>query len=49
MTVPPMASFNRNQFRSMRVGNANTGLQLEEAGTNTFYGCAFENVAYGDM
>jgi hypothetical protein len=44
-----MASFNRNQFRSMRVGNANTGLQLEEAGTNTFYGCAFENVAYGDM
>lgn len=27
--------------------NANTGIQLEEAGGNSFFGCGFENIAYG--
>ena len=32
---------------NVRVINANTGLQLEEGGGNSFVGCGFENIAYG--
>lgn len=39
---------NRNQFFGVRIGLAtNTGIQIDDGATNSFYGCSVENVTTG--
>lgn len=42
---------NRNQFVGVRIGagggTMNTGLEIESGGTNTFFGCSFEDISDG--
>jgi hypothetical protein len=45
--VPGSGGFNDNTFIAIRIENANTGVQLQDAGGNKFFGCGFENVDYG--
>ena len=35
--------FNDNTFIGIRIENANTGIQLQDASGNKFFGCGFEN------
>ena len=40
--------FNDNTFIGIRIENANTGIQLQDASGNKFFGCGFENGELSD-
>jgi len=38
---------NRNTFRSIAIKRVNTGIEIQDGDTNTFYSCAFEDIGQG--
>jgi hypothetical protein len=38
---------NRNTFRSITIKRVNTGIEIQDGDTNTFYSCAFEDIGQG--
>jgi hypothetical protein len=40
-------SNNRNTFRSIACKRLNTGIEIQDGDTNTFYSCAFEDIGAG--
>ncbi len=43
------SNVNRNQFYSVRMGYANTGVDLESGDTNSFFGCSAEGISIGNL
>jgi hypothetical protein len=40
---------NRNTFRSINFQRMNTGIEIQDGDTNTFYSCSFEDISKGTL